>query len=99
MKLLSALVLSVACAAAPIAPRPPATAAAPAPPDEDMGLRLIARILADACTSEATDAVLIEHTLLLLKACHSVPAVCLRRTCKHLDKDARENEEGFRVAR
>lgn len=64
--------------------------------DAAFGLAIIARVLADACTSRPTDAVLIEHATFLLQACHASPGRCLRRVCVRLGRG--DDDEPFREA-
>ncbi len=73
------------CAAPKAAPALPPRAALQGMPGETEA-HLLARILVDACTSEETDEVLIDHTLRLMASCYPPGADCIRKVCIKIDR-------------
>lgn len=57
--------------------------------------QFVAHVLADACTSEVTDEVLVEHAQLLLEGCHLSASACLRKVCVRLSDIDSHGKQGL----
>ena len=88
-RLLFGLILSSICCCAPSVIGPPFRPASGM--EGETELHFLARLLSDACTSEATDEVLIDHAAALLRGCGADPAWCARSVCVRLGRVERRS--------